>query len=337
MKKLLLSILLFVSCAQAQTYPQPGNIVFHWRMNNDWSDSQGNLALTPTAGTTFSPIHVEGDASGSFASGTDQAVNTGAESFIDGYPQGCIAAWFKTTGTNVCRNIFNMKNSTTSASVFLKVGNCVGSSPTDESISMLVSAGSINHNNWFWTRQGHDFYLDNLWHQVVACAGTVNKMYVDGAEVVISPGGGAYFTNLESPIQQVSVSRNNGQGMVGLIDDVVVWNSLLTAPEVEDLYDQFVDTPTATPTETPTGTPTETPTVTATPTITQTFTPSPTHTAGPSPTPTDTPTITPTFTITPTSTNTPTVTRTPSATRTPTRTPTSTPTHKCFIHDQPGC
>lgn len=123
-------------------------------------------------------------------------------------------------------------------------------------------------------------------------------------------------------------------------------NNVLTVQAIDNggaVFDTFVitkgagptDTPTPTPTDTPsvtptatdtpTRTPTRTPTNTRTPTVTPTATPVP-PTATPTNTPTDTPTATPTGTITPTRTPTHTPTTTPTRTPTPTQTPTRTHT-----------
>jgi len=115
----------------------------------------------------------------------------------------------------------------------------------------------------------------------------------------------------------------------GNVAHVAIWNTVLTAGEVADLYttDSAVPTATVTPacsTATLTNTPSSTPTNTSTPTATPTETPSstPTNTSPATDTPTETPSSTPTNTVAGAPTDTP--SNTP--TETPTETPSSTPT-----------
>jgi hypothetical protein len=113
--------------------------------------------------------------------------------------------------------------------------------------------------------------------------------------------------------------------LVGLVDEVEIFNRALTGQEIGDIYNaggagKCKPTPAATPTVTPTVTPTATPTATATPTTTPTATPTATVT------PSATPTATATASATATPSATPTVTATPSATATATATPSATAT-----------
>lgn len=180
------------------------------------------------------------------------------------------------------------------------------------------------------------------WHHVLATHdGTHCKLYVDGSLVDDNTP-----SNWSGTLATTTNKLRIGMYANCYIDEVYLFNRVLTSSEISELASQGSATPTATNTSgvtntptvtpTPTNTGTDTPTITETPTITDTptdtVTETPTITDTPTPTVTDTPTqtITDTPTTTPTPTNTgtdtPTITLTPTVTLTPTITPTPTVT-----------
>lgn len=143
-------------------------------------------------------------------------------------------------------------------------------------------------------------------------------------------------------------SAVNRQTLDGAVDEVALWNRIVSGSELTQHYTTGTGgcaTPTSTPTSTPTvtatatvtatptSTPTQTPTATNTSTQTSTRTPTSTPTQTPTQTPTRTPTQTPTRT--PTATNTSTQTSTQTPTNTPTQTPTRTPTNTSTVTSTP--
>ena len=154
---------------------------------------------------------------------------------------------------------------------------------------------------------------DGLYHHItVTYDGGLIAIYADG--VGVASGG----LNLDTGISggaSIGGRAYMGEFLTGAVDEVAVWNRVLSASEIQAMFGAgsagMCKNLTATPTITPTDTPTATSTTTNTPTET--------------PTPTDTATYTPTHTNTPTDTPTPTNTPTPTSTSTPTATPTNAP------------
>ena len=143
-------------------------------------------------------------------------------------------------------------------------------------------------------------------------AATTVRYYVNGREV---DSANDLALTADSTAPFLVAQPVNGTYYTGYMDELAVFNRVLTPSEVLGIFTYTVRDAGSTPTETPIPTSTFTPTPTDTPTPTPTFTATPTFTS----TPTNTPTPTPTFTSTPT--NTPTRTATPTPTYTPTATP----------------
>jgi len=199
------------------------------------------------------------------------------------------------------------------------------------------SAGEIMINrepNYKFYSANGVLSLDTWYHIAYSYNSSTDQvaLYVNNASVSMTRAADDLLSNTGLAIGMKRTYPN--QYWDGLIDECAVWNDMLTADEIDWLYNSgtgrtyaelgtsptntptqtstITDTPTATSTATITNTPTETNTPTNTATATETETPTATAT-GPSPTPTDTPTpsMTPTITNTPTETNTPGPTKTP--------------------------
>ncbi|MFN0278184.1 MAG: LamG-like jellyroll fold domain-containing protein [Pyrinomonadaceae bacterium] len=226
-----------------------------------------------------------------------------------------IEAWIKrSSSTVVTNNPFPGVN----AGTFLAYGQGGYGFIIDEATSRLIL-----------TRVGVSFVIaptlpitdTNFHHVAVTKVGNQVIFYVDG--VATAPvTDNAVFTFTTNIAIGTRGDANVQNAFFGTIDELGVYNRVLTSTEINTIVNAGntgqCSTATPTPTDTPTATATDTPTPTAT--ATDTFTPTATATE------TFTPTATATETFTPTATATDTPTDTPSATATETFTPTATAT-----------
>lgn len=119
-------------------------------------------------------------------------------------------------------------------------------------------------------------FTTGFWHNVLfTYDATTNAriVYLDGVQKASDTASGDFQGNTV-----INVGRRAGSGdeyWLGKVDDLKIYNRVLTSDEITDLSEGQggPDVPTPTPTPTNTPTPTPTPTVTPTPTITPTPTP----------------------------------------------------------------
>ena len=190
--------------------------------------------------------------------------------------------------------------------------------PTDEAFTKLPPA------TLFALLQDKQALKDLLLYHVVPdeltaadLAQTESVATAQGSALSITQQNGKLMVD-EAAVVQPDIKAGNG--IIHMIDAVLVPTAKVAAAAVE----APAPTPTLTPTPKPTDTPTKAPT--ATPTLTPTPKPTDTPTKAPTATPTLTPTPKPTDTPTKAPTATPTLTPTPKPTDTPTKAPTATPT-----------
>jgi len=100
-------------------------------------------------------------------------------------------------------------------------------------------AGSVSVNvNAFWVTTSASVLTANAWNHIVVTIGgtgtTDRKIYVNGVDVTASPSG----TLTGQTCDQLYIGARNGASNFygGRIDEVGVWNRVLTSAEVTQLY-----------------------------------------------------------------------------------------------------
>jgi hypothetical protein len=150
-----------------------------------------------------------------------------------------VAQWFKAPTTAAVQYLMNKRSMTPNApgGWFLRLNATTGTVEirlTDS--GGLATIGQISAGT----------YGDNAWHLVVAtfhtdtttAANNTAALYVDGVLDQTTPttGGGAYVLSTFSAKLGTIADFSAATWLAGPVDDIRVYNRILTAPEILDLY-----------------------------------------------------------------------------------------------------
>jgi hypothetical protein len=334
-----LAVLSPVNAAPSFSHTLTNNLYSYWPLDEasgNRSDSHGFNELLTDVGSVSSAAGKVSNAASFSGTNYLSRVSTGTDSLavVCGVTNGCtFSAWVYLTDKTATRPIIAKaaSGSLQYSLVYRLATDHFSFALSPDGTTNVVVDSSVSPSVSTW-------YFVVAWYDPVA----------DTISIQVNNGTPASTSFTGFPVNNTSDFRigsrqSDSAVMVGRVDEVGIWNTVLTSTERGYLYNSdngctydFVSCePTHTPTQTPTFTNTPLPTSTFTntplPTDTSTNTPVPTSTFTNTPLPTDTPTNTPvptsTFTNTPVFTDTP--TNTPLPTNTPTNTPlpTSTPTN----------
>lgn len=227
--KLLLCIFMLSSfCSIAQTIPSylPTNgLVSYWGFENTKNDYTSNNNNGTSVGSSIYVTDRFGNSSSSysFVSGSDIVCTTNR---FDNIQVFSTSVWFKTQNEGF---LFGLNS-----------GQCVHGGQWDR-YTFINSFGNLvfytfNGREQFCTSTGN--YKDNNWHNVVSVLSFDGmKVYIDG---VLSAQNNS-VTSAENFIGywRVGGLQSGGKAtMIGSIDDIGVWNRVLTAPEISHIYQQ---------------------------------------------------------------------------------------------------
>lgn len=212
------------------------SLIGHWKFDADASDFSGN----GYNGTLTNGSQID-TAGGTNQIGAGKLSLDGVDDFVDltvhrshfaSLSQGTIAAWVKTSDS--LGTIFELDDT----------------ADVDSYASFYTSGGKLifevyeNNARIFGVRSTVDIN-DNAWHHVAVTVDAAgNKLFIDGvqASVTYSTGSASSATFLSSvsgvDTMQIGVSQNNAglrDKMVGLIDDVRVYNGALATSEIAAL------------------------------------------------------------------------------------------------------
>lgn len=204
-------------------------LVEYWDMDGDFAafvdgTHAGTLTTTGTGSGTF--------AAGKFGSAIDLENSTGNQAYI-------------VVGGN--ENDFDFAGSDMSISMWYTTeslytqwqalaakgeGGAWRLHRSSNSGTLLNFSGGGNFNG-----DGELEQQSGSWHHVVITHedGVVTRMYVDGSLVGSNPSAGSITAN--SAAMQIGGNPGaSGRGWDGKLDDVAVWNRVLTTDEIADLY-----------------------------------------------------------------------------------------------------
>ncbi len=189
-------------------------------------------------GTAFD-LNIEGVCNGElpqfvgFFNGTSSYVNSGSSSNLDlgaSGGSGTISVWFQTTKTTRESLVGRINPSDPWQGYILAI--------SDNSGTQKMAFWSSNGISGYWNDASSIIVTNGNWHDgVVTFSGSSATFYVDGKQdgtVGIAPVG-SYATTLE-----IGVSNNQGDFFSGSIANVQIYNSSLTEPEINALYDEGI-------------------------------------------------------------------------------------------------
>ena len=290
----------------------------YWKLD----ESSGNAADSSGNGFTGTAANITYDASGKIGrdfqfNGTSSDVNMGTSSTLKPTGNLSIALWFKTSSSAT-----NMRMAGNDGYDTYWYGYYLGFTGSQV---RWVMADNVSHYLEKYSDTGLN---DGAWHHAVGVWDSINHnmyLYIDGL-----PYGGAtaWAYNIAYAVSggfHLGNIQGGSNWFTGNLDEVGLWNRILSASEVSYLYNSGAGRSCFSE-----ATPSPTPSITSTPIITPTTTPSlsisatktPSLSVSASQTPSITPTRTPSLSISKTPSLSPpagSVSQTPSIT--PTRTP----------------
>jgi hypothetical protein len=202
-------LLLFVSSA---SYAQ----VAVWRLNNNATDASGNsINGTLMNSPTFSTTAKEGSHS-LVVNGTSQYVDFGNPSNLpSGLSPRTISGWAMTSTTSGARSFF-----------------AYGSGTATRAMTIGMNGTSLIGSGWQSDLSVANFWTTGVWHHVcLTYDGTTARLYADGVEVASQ----AIVWNLLLSKVFIGRSVNNVNYWQGSIDDVRIYNTALSAAQVQAL------------------------------------------------------------------------------------------------------
>jgi hypothetical protein len=217
------------------------------------SDTVNNL---PTYNSSITGS-ISYDTSGSYGDnnsfafdGVDDRINL--TNNIPSLTYGTISMWFKipSNTTNITQALFNIYEGTSNRFV-LSIGEATGAYSNESLMAFFWNGGSTSNISYApVTRQGHTYYFDDTWHNIVLTIDSGDaprtKIYIDTVSRSLSyPFGsntGVGFTNL-SPISVTIGCRfyngSFGNFFDGSIGPILIYNRALSAPEVLQNYNRL--------------------------------------------------------------------------------------------------
>lgn len=166
-------------------------------------------------------------------------------SMFRGLLRGTISVWFKTNTTGPLTILSATNSATTNTEFTISI---VGTRPQGR-INVVTRGGRLSSNGLF-TPSGARFSDDNWHHLVITVDGPgLMKLYADGellAEDTTTPTG--FFGHVPG-LDQMYVGRTvqreqDAEYYNGLIDELAIWGSPLSAADVATLYNATTPTPT---------------------------------------------------------------------------------------------
>jgi hypothetical protein len=158
---------------------------------------------------------------------------------------GALSLWFNVSSANPVQILFYLNETANPNNFFtLAVGNSTGTL-ADDSIGFGQQKNGVGVYFGF-VRKGHTFYQDQKWHNVVVMSdSSSNSIYIDGikqiADYPISGNASSSgFFNVFS-VNSMSIGSRVLTGFpsnttLGQIDDVRIYNRVLTPQEIQQLY-----------------------------------------------------------------------------------------------------
>lgn len=228
-----IAIIVFATATMAQlpSYVPSNGLVGFWPFTGNANDVSGNGKNGTVNGAALTSDRYSNANNAYSFNGT---TNNIAVSNIAGIGNSArsVFVWIKTTSTSAKCIIGTGGTSVNAGEFNLVMGYGPGST---------IQPGKIGLMGGNFTTSGHDFYPnsgtivnDNLWHHVgVTYDGNSNlKIYIDGA--LANSTTITYSTT--GQINFFGYNNHTGSQWDGLLDDIGIWNRVLTQQEITALY-----------------------------------------------------------------------------------------------------
>ena len=201
-------------------------LVAHWKFDNDSVDSAGNLNWTLENGAGYSTDSKTGSYSLSLDGTDDRAVQPAAGALSEEFSTKTLTFWFKADANNVTQTLYDEGGATNGLSVRIN-GNYLQAAVRNTGIEVVASAG---FDSTRWT------------HVAVTFDKGILSLYINAAERALAS---ANFTTVASHADAAGIGARNSQDAFGnketgdyfggLIDDVRIYDNVLTVDEIKEL------------------------------------------------------------------------------------------------------
>ena len=228
MKKMI-TLLVVAGLVLALAPAAQADLIAHWKMDNDATDSAGSFNATPVG----SPGYATGQIGQAIQlNGTDQRADVAMGA---SYPQVSVSAWINTNDPDAAGlgAIFHHNDQYGSnpgtPHFFIMNWN----SPTLDSATVSLDYGGPNV-------YGFDSIKKDTWHHLAWTydkdVATPMRLYIDGGEVDTSGSSAGDMTLSNMGIGGVQDSPFGGRYFQGMIDDLAVWDEMLSPGDISTIY-----------------------------------------------------------------------------------------------------
>jgi PKD repeat protein len=202
--------------------PNASGLVSWWKAENNASDSVGGNHGTLQGGT----IYASGKVGQAFSfDGSSDYVTVGDSFFPDGNSDRSVSLWIKTSQTG--------------EKYFFSYGPNI----TNQRFSLGMSDNRFHVENSNSGSRGTTVINDDEWHHLVAVwSGSALKMYVDGVEqqaTIVAPWPSSLATVLTGGANIGRLNGLAGYDFNGLVDEIKIFNRVLTATEVSRIFGKY--------------------------------------------------------------------------------------------------
>ena len=251
-----LTVIFSPSAQTAQAAAPTSGLVAYWKFEGNANDSQGSNNGTLVGGPTFTTGKV-GQALNFGGPSTSQYVSYPSLAFSATSPR-TVSAWFKLNVDGFNEPAWDSQPIVTTDYFYIYVPLSINNirTRTADAASAYMTSYTLGSG-------------DRAWHHVVGTysfSGGIQtqQIYIDG---VLKNQLTFAVIPATTYLSTLGIGRGNGGYFNGLIDEVRVYNRVLSSSEVQSIY---IEENSGSPTPTPTPTPTQIPTSTPTPTPTST-------------------------------------------------------------------
>ena len=207
-------------CCDSCQSSAPGEYISMWKFDGDLTDENGVNNGNPAGGAveydtgrSGQAISLDGTSDGSY-------VNADRDSSLSGMPQFTIAGWAR-------------KNTPDTGGVLLV-----------KHVTYRIDIGASNINTYIFTTSGRNDLddtnapvQDTEWHHyALTYDGSAMRLYIDGDERTSSSGISGNIVDSSADRDLLFGKDPWGNTFNGLIDDVVIYNEVLDATEIQNLY-----------------------------------------------------------------------------------------------------
>jgi cysteine-rich repeat protein len=209
----------FVNCAELDSSwtPQWSALKSYWKFNNSWEPSVGSASFTPANGAALESPGKMGSHAASFDGINDRATTT-TDLDLDMHQEYTVSLWF------------NPRSHQMNLPIFLLQGG----------VSYLELQGSSTPNYLCVTQDDGDhrncFPIDplNRWHHLAVTYSSdgYHRLYLNGKEIA----GDQISNALADGPATIFLGGYSGSHANARVDELGIWNRMLTADEVATIY-----------------------------------------------------------------------------------------------------